>query len=87
MIFSVEVPDSFARQLHLDGPQPNRRALEVFALEAYRAGDLSRGQVSELLGLGFHDTEQFLKAHHANLGTTLEEFHEDAALLERLLAR
>ena len=87
MTFLVEVPDSFARQLHLDGPQPDRRALEVFALEGYRAGELSRGQVSELLGLGFHDTEQFLKANNANIELTLEEFHEDAANLEKLLAR
>jgi hypothetical protein len=87
MTFTVEIPDSFARPLHLDGPQPDRRALEVFALEAYRAGELSRGQVSELLGIGFHETEQFLKAHNAGIGLTLDEFHEDAERLEKLLAR
>jgi len=86
MTFSVVVPDSFTKQLHLDGPQPDRRALEVFALEGYRAGELSRGQVSELLGLSFQDTEEFLKARHASIGLTLEEFHDDAASLERLLA-
>jgi predicted HTH domain antitoxin len=86
MIFSVEVPDSFTKSLHLDGPKPNHRALEVLALEGYRAGELSRGQVSELLDMGFDDTERFLKAHHANIELSLEEFREDAAAIERLLA-
>jgi hypothetical protein len=51
MLVSVELPDPIAKQLHLDGEQGNRRALEIFALEGYRTGALSRGQVSELLDL------------------------------------
>ena len=87
MILSVDVPDQIAHRLRLDGPRSNRRALEMFALEGYRSGDLSRGQVSELLGLGFTDAEQFLKDHNAHIGTTIEEFREDAANLERFLGR
>ena len=87
MIFSVEVPDSFARQLHLDGPQPDRRALEVFALEGYRSGELSRGKVGELLGFGFYETEEFLKKNGAEIKLTLEEFERSSAALERLIGR
>jgi predicted HTH domain antitoxin len=61
MIVSVDVPDLIATQLHLNGEQGNRRALEMFALEGYRTGELSRGQVSELLDLEFNETERFLK--------------------------
>ena len=75
MIFSVEVPDTFAKPLHLDGPQPDRRALEALALNGYRSGELSRGQVSELLDLEVNETMAFLKEHGCAHGVTLEE-HE-----------
>ena len=65
MILSVELPDSFAHQMHLEGAQGQRRALEALALDGYRAGELSQGQVGELLGMSFHQTEEFLKAHDA----------------------
>jgi hypothetical protein len=87
MTFSVEVPDQIAHSLRLDGPQPNRRALEMLALEGYRAGDLSRGQVGVLLELSFYDTEEFLKKNHAYIELTLEEFHEGSNALETLLVK
>ena len=61
MTISVQVPDALAKALHLDGPQLNRRALEALALDGYRTGELSRGQVSELLDLevnGAHDARR-----------------------------
>jgi hypothetical protein len=87
MIVSVDVPDLIATQLHLDGEQGNRRALEMFALEGYRAGAFTRGQVSELLGLEFNETECFLKEHKAFIPLTLEEFQRSSESLEKLLSR
>ena len=87
MIVSVEVPDPIARQLHLDGAQGNQRALEIFALEGYRSGDLSQGQVGELLGLGFYETEGFLKIQGAPAGLGPEEHLRGLRNLERALAR
>lgn len=87
MIVSVEMPDSFARQMHLDGANGGRRALELLALEGYRSGELSRRQVGELLGLGFPDTECFLKDHHANIEMTVDEFRSGSDALEKLLAQ
>jgi len=81
----MEVPDQIARSLHLDGPQPNRRALEMLALEGYRAGDLSRGQVGTLLGLSFYETEEFLKGNKITFELTHEEFQEGSKALEALL--
>ena len=86
MILTVEIPDSLARQLHLDGPEGPRRALEMIALEGCRAGDLSRGQVSELLGQSFYETEAFLKEHGCGTGLTIEEYNRDTAALKKLLA-
>jgi hypothetical protein len=87
MLFSVELSDPIAKQLHLDGERGGRRALEMFALEGYRAGELSRGQVSELLDLEFNETERFLKEHKAFIPLTLEEFERSSESLERLLSR
>lgn len=87
MILSVELPDSFARQLHLDGAQGQRRALEIFALDGYRSGELSQGQVGELLGLGFHETEEFLKIHNAPPGLGPDEHLRGLRNLERASTR
>jgi predicted HTH domain antitoxin len=87
VLVSVELPDPIAKQLHLDGEQGNRRALEMFALEGYRNGELSRGQVSELLGLEFNETMQFLKDHDSVRSITLEQFEQDAKGLRELLAQ
>jgi predicted HTH domain antitoxin len=87
MKLSVEVPDQIAHSLRLDGPQPNRRALEMLAIEGYRTGDLSRGQVGTLLDLSFYDTEEFLKRNHAYIDLTLEEFQDGSIALETLLSK
>jgi len=87
MTLSMEVPDQIARSLHLDGPQANRRALEMLALEGYRATDLSRGQVGTLLGLSFYETEEFLKKNHAYIELTLEEFRDGSDALETMLLK
>lgn len=87
MTLSMEVPDQIARSLHLDGPQPHRRALEMLALEGYRTGDLSRGQIGTLLGLSFYETEEFLKKNHAYIELSLEEFQESSDGLETLLSK
>jgi hypothetical protein len=85
MLVSVEIPDSFARQLHLDGPESSRRALEIFALEGYRTLELSRRQVGELLGLSFYETEDFLKRNHATIPLTIEEHERGASALRTVL--
>lgn len=84
MLVSVEIPDSIAHSLQLDGPDSSRRALEMFALEGYRAGELSRGQVSEMLALGFYETEGFLKAHDACLDMTVDEYERELRGLDSL---
>ncbi len=87
MIVSMNVPDPIANHLHFGGEEGTRRALEMVALEAYRAGKLSRGQVSELLDLEFNETERFLKDHNAYISLTMEEFQRNSKALDRLLSR
>lgn len=85
MNLSIELPDPIARQMHLEGAGGQRRALEMLALAGYRSGELSQGQVGELLALGFHETEQFLKAHHAPSGLGPDEHVRGLRNLERAL--
>ena len=87
MILSFEIPDAIARQLHLDGPQGSRRALQLLALAGYRAGDLSRGQVSALLDMEFNETEGFLKESKMHNPLTVEEFQRNSEALEKLIKR
>jgi predicted HTH domain antitoxin len=87
MVVSVNLPDAIATQLHLDGEQGARRALEMFALEGYRAGELSRGQVSELLDLEFNETEALLKKNGCGLGLSFEEYEQDSKRLREFLGR
>ena len=87
MLLSVEVPDPIARSLSLNGPSSNRRALEMLALEGYREGKLSRGQVSDMLDLEFNETEKFLKDHGAMLGLSNEDYDRSNAALKKLLSR
>ena len=87
MLLSVELPDLIAHSLRLDGPSSSRRALEMLALEGYREGKLSRGQVSEMLDLEFNETEQFLSQLGADHEYSMEDFCQDAQNLRRFLAK
>jgi hypothetical protein len=86
MIVSVEVPDNFAKQFHLDEASHSRALLEAFLLQRYSEGELTAGQVGEVLGLSFQETEQFLHDHNAP-GLTPEQNLEGVRNLERLLSR
>jgi hypothetical protein len=85
VIVSVEIPDQFAKQFHLDEASQSRALLEAFLLQRYAEGELTAGQVGEVLGLSFQETAQFLHDHHAS-GLTPEENLEGVRNLERLLS-
>jgi hypothetical protein len=85
MNLTVELPDAIAHQLRLDGPDAPARARELFALQGYESGDLSRRQVGDLLGLSFFETEAFLKAHGGQIPLTPEDVYRDVHGLDALL--
>jgi predicted HTH domain antitoxin len=87
MLVSMEVPDQVAHSLRLDEPQGIRRALEAVAVQGYKAGELSRGQVSEMLGLEFDETEKLLKDNGALLQLSADEVREQSEYLRQLLSR
>jgi predicted HTH domain antitoxin len=87
VIISVNVPDAVAEQLRLDGADGSRRALEIFAIDGFRNGELSRGQVSEMLDMELNETDGFLKENGCDGGMTVEEYEQDMAGIQKYLIR
>jgi predicted HTH domain antitoxin len=87
MQITIEIPDVVIAQLKLNGSSVSRELLEAFAVEGYRRGKLSRGQVSELLGLNFWETEEFLKQRGAYLHYNLNDLEQDREALRIALSK
>jgi predicted HTH domain antitoxin len=81
---TVEIPDAITREMHLDGVEARRRALIGIVVEGYRRHELSRGQVSEMLGLSFWETADLLKEQGCGIGSglTVEEFQRQSEQLQ-----
>ena len=77
MQVTIEIPDDVAAQLKKQSGSISREMLEAFAVEGYRTEKLSRGQVSDLLGLNFWETEEFLKQRAAYLHDDLTDMPSD----------
>ncbi|MCI0424051.1 MAG: UPF0175 family protein [Acidobacteria bacterium] len=77
MEVTIEIPNAIAEQMARDGESISRELLEAFAIEGYRTERLSRGQVSEILGLNFWETEEFLKKRNALLHYDLNDLTQD----------
>lgn len=87
MQVTIEIPDAVVAQLKLNGGTMSRELLEAFAVEAYRSEKLSRGQVSELLGLNFWETEEFLRKRGAFLHYDLNDLEQDREALRIALSK
>lgn len=88
MTVTIAIPDRIEHQLRAEwGTDLSRRALEAVAIEGYRTGALSIGQVAETLGVSVYEADGFLKKHRIDLPLTFDEFEQDQATLERLLSK
>ena len=87
MKWSIEVPDELVEHLHLDEASAARRGLESLYLEGYRSLKLSRGKLSELLGLSFWETEALIKERGYGQGQTWAEVEKDVETLRKFLGR
>jgi len=76
MQVTIQVPDDIAQSLG-DGASIERELIEILAAEAYRRQKLSRRQVSDLLGLDYWQTEDFLTTHDAKRSYTLADLEVD----------
>jgi predicted HTH domain antitoxin len=64
-----------------------RTMLEAVAIEGYRQERLSQGEVGELLGLGFSQTEAFLRERGIALHYDLDDLEADRQANRKLLAK
>jgi predicted HTH domain antitoxin len=87
MQIALELPEDIAKRLEVAWHDVSRGTLEAVALEGYREGALTRGQVGRLLGLSFWETEAFLKERQAYLAYTEEDFEHDRGNLDRPMRR
>ena len=62
MRIAFDIPEPVAKALGYDQDALSRRALEALLIDECAQGHLSRGKVTELLGLGFHETENFFRS-------------------------
>lgn len=78
MNIAIEVPEDLARHLEARGGDLSRRALEAFALEAYRSGEITEFEVQRMLGLPSRwETDAFLKRAQAYLDYTDADLDRD----------
>lgn len=85
MTLTLHLPDRIAATLQSAWDDLPRATLESLAVEGYRSGRLSCAEVGEMLGhTSRWESEDFLAAHGAWPGTTIEELESDLATLDRL---
>lgn len=84
MPITVELPTSIEQTLARKWPDLPRQALEAIALEGYRQSALSAGQVGEMLGFNFWETETFLKERQAYLRYEEQDLQSDIRALREL---
>ena len=74
----VHIPAALAERLGGPGPGLDRRALEALAVVAYLAGELTRSELRETLGIGTrHELDAFLKARGVYEPVTPEDIRRD----------
>jgi len=84
MQIMLEVPDDIVQALGQRPEALTRAALEMLAIEGYRSGRLSEGQVRRLLGYGTrYQVHGFLKAHGVDADYSEESLNSDVEFVDR----
>jgi hypothetical protein len=85
MDVTLHIPDEFAERIKASGGDLSRRALEALALDEYKLGHLTTGELRRLLGFGTRPAlDGFLKAHGVSLDYTLDDLERERQDLNRL---
>jgi predicted HTH domain antitoxin len=87
MSVTINLPEEIEHHLESQWGNLPRRALEAVALEGYRSGALSAGQVAEMLNLSVWETETLLKQRGIGLEYGAEDLKRDIEANERALAQ
>jgi predicted HTH domain antitoxin len=81
----LDLPDDVVEQLHAEGQDLSRAALESLAIDAYRMNRITAHQLCRVLGIpSRYELDGFLKHHGVPLEYALADFDEEAAASARL---
>jgi hypothetical protein len=85
MDLTILIPDELAGRLSAEGSDLSRRALEAFAADEYREGNLTKQELAQLLGLETsYQLDGFLKAHAIWIDYTMEDLEREPETFRRL---
>lgn len=88
MEVTVNLPEDVVKAFSTDGADVEREILEATALEGYRDGKLSHGQVRRILGFSTEmEVDEFLKLHGVCLNYSLEDLEQDRRTLDGLFRK
>jgi predicted HTH domain antitoxin len=73
----IDLPKEDAKAFGAGPEEIGRKILETAVVEGYRSGHISRGQVSRILNLSWHKTEEFLARHDCDRHYDLKDLEED----------
>jgi predicted HTH domain antitoxin len=79
---AIEIPDDIGRMLAGQAGDLSKAVLEAVAVEAYRSGTITPGQVQQMLGLRSRwETEAFLRRAEAYHDYTMDDLERDIAAI------
>lgn len=85
MDVTVHLPDEFAQRLKAAGGDLSRRALEALAIDEYKLGHITTGELRCLLGFATRAAlDGFLKARGVYVDYTLEDLEQERRDLHRI---
>lgn len=85
MALTIDLPPDVERSLRADIPDLEADAKEAYAVDLYRRGNLSKTQLTEVLGVDRLEAEGVLKRHAIFDGSISEsDIDSDRQTLERL---
>ena len=85
MELTLHVPDDLAARLGTTGIDLSRRALEAWALDEFKGGHLTAGELRRLLGFETRwELDAFLKAHSVFEAYTADDLARDRSDLKDL---
>jgi predicted HTH domain antitoxin len=85
---AIEIPDDIGQLLAAQAGGASRAVLEAVAIEAYRSGAITSGQVQQMLELSSRwETESFLRRADAYHDYTMHDLERDIAAIRDAFPR
>jgi predicted HTH domain antitoxin len=84
---TIALPNKIHRHLQIElGDKLERKAQEALAVEGYRSGILSLGEIAEMLNLSINDADGFLKEKGIESLITRDDVKNDTDALLKLIS-